>query len=129
MQDLERACQDHYSKRCWGIGLGLGFRVVSLSPGFRKLSIDHIVSAYRRTNRRAIFLDYDGTVVPQTSIIKTPSAEVISVLNVLCKDPKNSVFIVSGRGRSSLSEWFAPCEMLGIAAEHGYFLRYVINVL
>ncbi|KAJ7943617.1 Trehalose-6-phosphate synthase [Quillaja saponaria] len=27
MQDLERACQDHYSKRCWGIGLGLGFRV------------------------------------------------------------------------------------------------------
>ncbi|KAF5443182.1 hypothetical protein F2P56_035763 [Juglans regia] len=123
MQDLDRACQDHYSKRCWGIGLGLGFRVVSLSPGFKKLSIDHIVSAYKRTNRRAIFLDYDGTVVPQTSIIKTPSPEVISVLNVLCNDPKNTVFIVSGRGRSSLSEWFAPCEMLGIAAEHGYFLR------
>ncbi|KAG7974861.1 hypothetical protein I3843_06G068700 [Carya illinoinensis] len=123
MQDLDRACQDHYSKRCWKMGLGLGFRVVSLSPGFKKLSIDHIVSAYKRTNRRAIFLDYDGTVVPQTSIIKTPSPEVISVLNVLCNDPKNTVFIVSGRGRSPLSEWFAPCEMLGIAAEHGYFLR------
>lgn len=124
MQDLGRACQDHYSKRCWGIGLGLGFRVVSLSPGFRKLSTDHIVSTYRRTNRRAIFLDYDGTVVPQSSIIKTPSAEVISILNVLCNDPKNTVFIVSGRGRSSLSDWLAPCEMLGIAAEHGYFLRW-----
>lgn len=129
MQDLERACQDHYSKRCWGIGLGLGFRVVSLSPGFRKLSIHHIVSTYKRTNRRAIFLDYDGTVVPQTSIIKIPSPKVISVLNVLCKDPKNTVFIVSGRGRSSLSEWFAPCGMLGIAAEHGYFLRYVCDTL
>ncbi|KAG6654458.1 hypothetical protein CIPAW_05G147300 [Carya illinoinensis] len=124
MQDLERACRDHYSKRCWGVGLGLGFRVVSLSPGFRKLSIDHIVSAYKRTNRRAIFLDYDGTVVPHSSIIKSPSPEVISVLNVLCKDPKNTVFIVSGRGRSSLSEWFVPLEKLGIAAEHGYFLRW-----
>ncbi|KAK1554580.1 hypothetical protein Q3G72_014251 [Acer saccharum] len=123
-QDLERACQDHYSKRCWGIGLGLGFRVVSLSPSFRRLSIDHIVSAYRRTNRRAIFLDYDGTVVPETSIVKSPSAEVISVLKTLCSDPKNTVFIVSGRGRHSLNEWLAPCEKLGIAAEHGYFLRW-----
>lgn len=123
-QDLERACRDHYSKRCWGIGLGLGFRVVSLSPSFRRLSIDHIVSAYKRTNRRAIFLDYDGTVVPETSIIKSPSPEVTSILKILCSDPKNTVFIVSGRGRSSLSDWLAPCEMLGIAAEHGYFIRY-----
>lgn len=123
-QDLERACRDHYSKRCWGIGLGLGFRVLSLSPSFRRLSIDHIVSAYKKTARRAIFLDYDGTVVPETSIIKSPSPEVISVLKTLCSDPNNTVFIVSGRGRSSLSEWLAPCEMLGIAAEHGYFIRW-----
>lgn len=123
MQDLERACQDHYNKRCWGIGFGLGFRVLSLSPSFRRLCIDHIVSAYKRTNRRAIFLDYDGTVVPQTSIVKSPSAEVISVLKMLSSDPNNTVFIVSGRGRSSLSEWLDPCETLGIAAEHGYFMR------
>ena len=123
-QDLDRACQDHYSKHCWGIGLGLGFRVMSLSPSFRRLGIDHIVSAYKRTNRRAIFLDYDGTVVPEASIVKTPSPEVISILKTLCNDPKNTVFIVSGRGRTSLSDWLAPCEMLGIAAEHGYFIRY-----
>ncbi|KAF8378311.1 hypothetical protein HHK36_029650 [Tetracentron sinense] len=124
VQDLERASKDHCSKRCWGIGLGLGFRVVSLSPSFRKLSIDHVVSAYKRTSRRAIFLDYDGTIVPQASINQTPSTEVISVLDNLCSDPKNTVFIVSGRGRNSLSDWFASCEMLGIAAEHGYFIRW-----
>ncbi|KAK9117079.1 hypothetical protein Sjap_016026 [Stephania japonica] len=127
MQDLERACKDHYSKRCWGIGFGLSFRVISLSPNFRKLSIDHIVSAYRRTNRRAIFLDYDGTIVPQTSINRAPGSEVLSILKNLCSDPKNTVFIVSGRGRSSLSEWFAPCENLGLAAEHGYFIRWNKN--
>jgi trehalose 6-phosphate synthase/phosphatase len=124
MQDLERACKDHYTKRCWGIGLGLGFRVISLSHGFRKLSIDHIVSAYKRTSRRAIFLDYDGTIVSQSSINKTPSPEVISVINALCNDTKNIVFIVSGRARDSLSDWFTSCKLLGLAAEHGYFLRW-----
>ncbi|KAF5203494.1 Alpha,alpha-trehalose-phosphate synthase [UDP-forming] [Thalictrum thalictroides] len=124
VQDLEKACKDHYSKRCWGTGFGLGFRVLSLSPNFRKLISDHIVSAYRRTSRRVILLDYDGTIMPQTSIVKTPGPEIISILNNLCSDPKNTVFIVSGRGRSSLSEWFAPCDRLGIAAEHGYFIRW-----
>ncbi|GFY91027.1 trehalose-phosphatase/synthase 9 [Actinidia rufa] len=127
VQDLERACKDHYSKRCWGIGLGLGFRVLSLSPNFRKLSIDHIVSAYKRTKRRAIFLDYDGTVVPQSSISKSLGPEVTTVLNTLCSDHRNTVFIVSGRGRSSLSEWLSSCERLGIGAEHGYFIRWSKN--
>ena len=123
VQDLERACKDHYSKRCWSIGFGLSFRIVALSPNFRKLSLDHIVKAYKRANRRAMFLDYDGTVVPQTSIVKTPSPEVISILNDLCNDPKNTVFIVSGRGKNSLSDWFSQFQNLGIAAEHGYFIR------
>uniref|UniRef100_A0A1J3EW40 alpha,alpha-trehalose-phosphate synthase (UDP-forming) n=1 Tax=Noccaea caerulescens TaxID=107243 RepID=A0A1J3EW40_NOCCA len=124
MQDLERACKDHYSKRCWGIGFGLGFRVLSLSPSFRKLSVEHIVPVYRKTERRAIFLDYDGTLVPESSITQDPSGEVLSVLKALCEDPKNTVFIVSGRGPESLSDWLSPCENLGIAAEHGYFIRW-----
>lgn len=128
VQDLERACKDHYSKRCWGIGFGLSFRVIALSPSFRKLSVEYIVSAYMKTKSRAIFLDYDGTVVPDISIVKTPSPELISILNALCNDPKNTVFIVSGRGRHSLGEWLSPCEKLGIAAEHGYFLRWNKNL-
>lgn len=30
------------------------------------------------------------------------------------------MFIVSGSGRSSLTEWLAPCEGLGLAAEHTF---------
>lgn len=123
-QDLERACRDHFLRRCWGIGFGLGFRVVALDPNFRKLSVEHIVSAYKKTSSRVILLDYDGTMMPQASIDKGPSKEVISVLSSLCSDPKNIVFIVSGRGKDSLSKWFSPCEKLGISAEHGYFTRY-----
>lgn len=124
LQDLERTCVDHFRKRSYGIGLGFGFRVVALDPNFRKLSTDDIVSAYTKAQYRAILLDYDGTVMPQNSIIKSPSPDVLSILNTLCGDPNNVVFIVSGRGRDSLSRWFAPCKELGLAAEHGYFLRW-----
>ncbi|KAA8524963.1 hypothetical protein F0562_011399 [Nyssa sinensis] len=127
LQDIERTCADHFQKRCWGIGLGFGFRVVALDPNFRKLSIDAIVSEYSRAKKRAILLDYDGTVMPQNSMNKTPSSEVISILNRLCEDVNNTIFIVSGRRRDKLSTWFSPCRKLGIAAEHGYFLRWPQN--
>lgn len=123
-QDLERTCRDHFRRRCWGIGLGFGFRVVALDPNFRKLTIDAIVSAFSRSKSRAILLDYDGTMMPQTSIDKKPSQEVITIINLLAGDPRNTVFIVSGRGRESLGKWFSPCKKVGIAAEHGYFMRY-----
>ncbi|KAK4404485.1 putative alpha,alpha-trehalose-phosphate synthase [UDP-forming] 9 [Sesamum angolense] len=126
-QDLERACAEHYMKRCWGIGFGLNSRVVALGPNFRKLSVEHIVSAYNSTNSRLILLDYDGTMMPQDRVDKSPSPEVISVLNSLCNDPKNIVFIVSGRGKDSLGKWFSQCEKLGLSAEHGYFNRWTKN--
>ncbi|KAJ0257715.1 Uncharacterized protein HA466_0085360 [Hirschfeldia incana] len=53
---------------------------------------------------------------------KRLSDEVLSVLKSLCEDPINTVFIFSGRGWECLSDWLTPCENLGIAAEHGYFI-------
>ncbi|KAL4392373.1 hypothetical protein S245_010697 [Arachis hypogaea] len=123
LQDLERTCGDHVRRRWWGIGFGLSFRVVALDPNFRKLSMEHIVSAYKRTTTRAILLDYDGTLIPQASIDKSPTSNSIKMLNSLCRDKDNMVFLVSARSRKRLAEWFSPCESLVIAAEHGYFLR------
>ena len=126
LQDLERACKDHERRRCWGIGFGLGFRVIALDPNFRKLSVEHIVSAYKRTKSRAILLDYDGAMMLHGSISTTANTEAVGILNSLCRDPKNVVFIVSGRDRKTLMEWFSSCEKLGLAAEHGYFVRYTL---
>ncbi|WCJ33648.1 trehalose phosphate synthase [Euphorbia peplus] len=123
LQDLERTCRDHSRRRCWGIGFGLSFRVIALDPNFRKLSMEHIVSAYKRTTTRAILLDYDGTLMPQASIDKSPTSKTIDILNNLCRDENNVVFLVSARSRKTLTEWFSQCENLGLAAEHGYFLR------
>lgn len=59
----------------------------------------------------------------QSNLNKAPNVEVVSLLNQLCSDPKNVVFLVSGRGRENLSDWFQQCQKLGLAAEHGYFYR------
>ncbi|KAG9133034.1 hypothetical protein Leryth_015392 [Lithospermum erythrorhizon] len=79
---------------------------------------------YNHSNSRLILLDYDGTMMPQDMVDKSPNSEVISLLNGLCSDPNNVVFIVSGRGKDSLSKWFDPCERLGLSAEHGFFTRW-----
>ncbi|XP_031248746.1 alpha,alpha-trehalose-phosphate synthase [UDP-forming] 5 [Pistacia vera] len=123
LQDLERACRDHVRRRCWGIGFGLGFRVIALDPSFRKLSIEHIVSAYKRTKNRAILLDYDGTMMIPDSLSTTANAEAVAVMNNLGRDTNNVVYLVSGKDRKTLTSWFSSCERLGIAAEHGYFVR------
>ncbi|KAG2699250.1 hypothetical protein I3843_07G183800 [Carya illinoinensis] len=123
-QDLVRASKWVDDVRLWTMGLGLGFKVAALNSNYRRLLVDYVVSAYRRTNSRLILLDYDGTMMPKTHVDKTPGSDVISVLNSLCSDPRNVVFIVSGRGRDCLSQWFSPCENMGISAEHGYFTRW-----
>lgn len=123
--ELERACKVNSNQIYYRLGMGLSFRVVSLSPDFRKLSISEVVSFYERSHGRAIFLDYDGTIIPESSASKIPSRTLISILNGLSTNPRNTVFIISGRGRTALGEWFSSCTNLGIAAEHGYFIRFV----
>ncbi|WVZ92680.1 hypothetical protein U9M48_038726 [Paspalum notatum var. saurae] len=124
-QDLQRASKDHASMNILSVGLAMNFRIVVLGPNFQKLSPGHIDPSYHRTGNRLILLDYDGTVVmPQGMITRHPDQELIGVLNELCSDPKNTVFVVSGRRKDELAQWLAPCERLGICAEHGYFTRW-----
>ncbi|KAE8702845.1 Alpha,alpha-trehalose-phosphate synthase 6 [Hibiscus syriacus] len=110
------------------IGFSLGFRVVAMDPNFRKLSAEHIVSAYKRTKNRPILLDYDSTLQLTGSLSTIPNVEAVGILNNLCRDPKNVVFLVSGKDRKTLTEWFSSYEKLGIAAENGYFIRVFFPV-
>jgi hypothetical protein len=41
-----------------------GFRRVGWGPTFRALDTTEVLAAYRRARRRAIFLDWGGTLVP-----------------------------------------------------------------
>ena len=60
----------------------------------------------RRASRRLFMLDYDGTLLAQSSINPKPGEDVLAVLRALTEDKRNTVFIVSGRGRAELGSWF-----------------------
>ena len=57
-------------------------------------------------------LDYDGTLLPQSSIDPRPTPEVLLLLQTLTADSRNTVFIVSGRGRKDLTSWFGAVVRL-----------------
>jgi len=83
-----------------------------------------ITDAYRRAARRLILLDYDGTLV---GFQKVPSAagpdkRLLRLLDDLCADERNRVFITSGRDYATLEAWLGELP-LGMIAEHGAWTR------
>lgn len=122
--ELQRACRGHSQLRCYGLGFGLNFRIVALDPNFRKLPLERVASAFTRATRRALIFDYDGTLVPASSTFPCrPSEELLCALRALAADPANVVYIVSGRRRAMLDDWFGGVPGLGASAEHGAYLR------
>ncbi|KAJ0693445.1 putative alpha,alpha-trehalose-phosphate synthase (UDP-forming) [Helianthus annuus] len=59
--------------------------------------MEHIVPTFKRTTTRTILLDYDGTLMPQSSIDKSPSSKTIEMLNTLCRDKNNMIFVERAR--------------------------------
>ena len=60
-----------------------------------------LIQQYRAATRRALLLDYDGTLVPfaREPGLARPDEELLNLLAVLGADPANEVVIVSGRPR------------------------------
>jgi len=50
--------------------------------------------------------------------------ELISTLTSLCSDPRNNVFVVSGKERSAITETLGNVPNLGLAAEHGMYYSW-----
>lgn len=82
------------------------------------LTVDRLLGAFSAptTHRRLLLLDYDGTLTPirQTPSAAIPSAEVLRSLRLLTSDPKNYVYIISGRDQRTLEEWLGAIPRLGM---------------
>lgn len=123
--DLQRFTASHSKLQCFDLGFALDtFRMVALTSDFRKLQSEAVVRAYNgATTERVFLLDHDGTLVAQSSLSARPAGHVLDVLKSLTADPKNQVYIISGRARAELAEWFDSVPRLGLAAEHGFYMR------
>lgn len=83
-----------------------------------------VVQHYRSASRRALLLDYDGTLVPfvQDPQLARPDPEVLDLLRGLGSHGCSEVVIVSGRPRRDLEGWFGNLPV-SLIAEHGVWLR------
>jgi trehalose 6-phosphate synthase/phosphatase len=83
-----------------------------------------LIQQYRSAARRALLLDYDGTLVPfvEDPTMAKPDQEVLELLATLAATAGNDVAIVSGRPRRDLEEWFGSLPV-SLVAEHGVWLR------
>jgi trehalose 6-phosphate synthase/phosphatase len=83
-----------------------------------------LLSDYRRSGRRLLLLDYDGTLIPFFGRPEEarPGHGLLSLLKELSHDPKNEVVIISGRDKKTMEEWFGTLE-LGLVAEHGVWIK------
>jgi len=88
------------------------------------LDLGQVLKAYRTSEKRIFFLDYDGTLAPLVDHpdAASPSETVCRILKALCEDPRNFVYIISGREKDCLQKWLGGVGV-GFSAEHGSFFR------
>jgi trehalose 6-phosphate synthase/phosphatase len=83
-----------------------------------------LIQQYRSARRRALLLDYDGTLVPfaDTPESALPDPELIELISSLAEQSANELLIISGRSRHDLENWFGFLPV-ALIAEHGMWLR------
>ena len=83
-----------------------------------------LISDFKKSKRRLLFLDYDGTLVPfaKEPELAKPGVGLMRLLFSLARDPHNLLVIVSGRDRAILEHWLGkiPCDLV---AEHGAWIK------
>lgn len=90
----------------------------------QKDNYEKLLKSYKKTERRLIILDYDGTLVPYAPVYSDakPNKELISLLKKLSDDFKNEVVILSGRDKESLGKWI-KIPKVALVAEHGIWVK------
>jgi trehalose 6-phosphate synthase/phosphatase len=85
-----------------------------------------ISRAFKKSKRRLIVLDYDGTLVKLVSSHdpkkSRPPAELIALLRKIAKKPGTLLCIVSGRPREVMETWFGKLP-IALSAEHGAWIK------
>jgi trehalose 6-phosphate synthase/phosphatase len=137
--DLKHVERNDDPNSNYAVGFGLQYKVMNLKSGFHALETQDVCKAYRNARHRLIVLDWGGTLVSnvdkhdklQAYALATGAAtrEVVSkdlhqVLEELCSDTKNVVFVISGKEMITVSNYFGNIGGLGLAAEHGFYFQW-----
>ena len=91
-----------------------------------EMPAENIHSSYREASgKRVFFFDYDGTLrkYENQPELADPTSTLTERLRRLTSCDQNIVFIVTGRRKSTMMEWFQGVGV-GFAVEHGFSVRW-----
>ena len=85
---------------------------------------EQLVDDYKSSEKRVLFLDYDGTLVdfvdkPEDA---KPDQELIDLVTQLNNQKNTDVVIISGRDKETLGEWWKGTS-IELISEHGAWMR------
>ncbi|RPI18922.1 MAG: bifunctional alpha,alpha-trehalose-phosphate synthase (UDP-forming)/trehalose-phosphatase [Ignavibacteriae bacterium] len=85
---------------------------------------NEIADKFKSSDKKIVFLDYDGTLVPFAKIPEAakPVSELTDMLSKLSRCENTTVVIISGRDKETLEEWLGACDT-AFAAEHGVWVK------
>ncbi|TMI30088.1 bifunctional alpha,alpha-trehalose-phosphate synthase (UDP-forming)/trehalose-phosphatase [Candidatus Bathyarchaeota archaeon] len=88
------------------------------------LNREKLVKEFVISDKRVLFLDYDGTLSPFADSPEkaVPSDTLLETLKRLSEEPRTRIVIVSGRHKDTLQQWFGSLN-IAMIAEHGGWVR------
>ncbi|KAJ3150721.1 hypothetical protein HDU86_006338 [Geranomyces michiganensis] len=102
----------------------------TVSTSIPPLPEDLVLAEYAQSRKRVFFLDQDGTIMnfnkhSSTTLLasRIPTQRVVDVIRKLASDPRNIVYIMSGRCKAEMQD-FNGIPNVGLCAENGCFLKY-----
>ncbi|KAI9998641.1 hypothetical protein PInf_003223 [Phytophthora infestans] len=107
---------------------------------FKQLNIDKVMAAYMQSKRRVFLLDYGGTIIARENIAmyvkkdftavtgKRPSRRMMEALTNLTNDPRNTVFVVSGVTKKSLTTSLGHIHGLGLVSDNGALYSWAKSI-
>lgn len=93
-------------------------------PAFDEAAIEFVYKKYISSEKRILFLDYDGTLVPlrKDPATAVPDTRLLQLISAIVSQPNTQIIIVSGREASFLETSFNTID-IDYAAEYGSVLK------
>lgn len=110
-KSLDRAYEEHHQHA---------------SASVPRLSTSQVSEKYKAAESRLFIIDYEGTLAPHKTSSGIPlgsPVRVVETLTDLMTDPKNIVYVMSGRKPEELENHFRTLPKVGLIAENGCFVR------
>ena len=124
LSDLKQARKNIFEFIFRPLGLGDKLKQVALRRNFDGLLADKLSTDYKGARNRLILLSNEGALLPLIpSASPQQQANVVQALEELCRDERNSIYVLSNCAKQSLDSVYSGIRSLGLVAEEGSLIK------